>query len=77
MPNPGEGWFTTRGGRFVRGSIIGHGDVPILQSIRALHKAGYDGYLSVEFEGLEDPYTGIRIGGDNLKRFIKIVEAED
>lgn len=48
--NPGEGFFLSRGGNYLRGTIIGHGDVPVVQCIRALHKAGYDGYLAIEFE---------------------------
>lgn len=70
--NPGEGWFMSRGGNFLRGAIIGHGDVPLLQALRALKRTGYDGVLSVEFEGMEDPETGIRIGRDNLIRLLAL-----
>lgn len=70
--NPGEGWFVSRGGNFLRGAIIGHGDVPLLQALRALKRTGYDGVLSVEFEGMEDPETGIRIGRDNLIRLLAL-----
>lgn len=70
LDNPGEGWFMSRGGNYLRGAIIGHGDVPVGQCIRALKRAGYDGYLMIEFEGMEDPLTGIRIGCDNLRRFL-------
>lgn len=70
--NPGEGWFMSRGGNFLRGAIIGHGNVPLLQAIRALKKSGYDGVLSVEFEGMEDPEAGIRIGRDNLLRLLSL-----
>ena len=66
---PGEGWFMTRACNYLRGSIIGHGDVPVEQCIRALKRAGYDEYLMIEFEGMEDPLKGIRIGVDNLRRF--------
>ncbi len=69
LDNPGEGWFMSRGGNYLRGSIIGHGDVPVAQCVRALKRAGYDGYLMIEFEGMEDPLTGIRVGCQNLKRF--------
>ena len=69
--DPGEGWFCTRGGNYLRGAIIGHGDIPVGGCIRALKGAGYDGYLVIEFEGLEDPLCGIRISYDNLKRFCK------
>ena len=70
LPVPGEGWFVSRGGNFLRGSIVGHGDVPVVPCLRALKRVGYDGVLSIEFEGLEDPLTGIRIGRDNLLRLI-------
>lgn len=70
--NPGEGWFMSRGGNFLRGAIIGHGDVPLLQALRALKRTGYDGVLSVEFEGMEDPETGIRIGRDNLMKLLAL-----
>ena len=59
----------TRACNYLRGSIIGHGDVPVEQCIRALKRAGYDEYLMIEFEGMEDPLKGIRIGVDNLRRF--------
>ena len=68
--NPGEGWFNSRACNYLRGSIIGHGDVPVQQCIAALRRAGYDEYLMIEFEGMEDPLKGIRIGVDNLRRFI-------
>lgn len=70
--NPGEGWFMSRSGNFLRGAIIGHGDAPLLQSIRALRRTGYDGVLSVEFEGMEDPIEGIRIGQANLRRLVEL-----
>lgn len=70
MPDPGEGWFRSRGGNYLRGSIIGHGDVPVKQCIGILQRAGYEGYLMIEFEGMEDPLKGIRIGVDNLRRFL-------
>lgn len=68
--NPGAGWFMTRAGNFIRGAIIGHGDAKVYQSIQALRRAGYDGYLSIEFEGMEDKLVGIEVGLQNLKRFI-------
>ena len=36
-----------------------------------LYTSGYDGYLGLEFEGIEDSLLGIRIGLDNLKRFLE------
>jgi len=70
-PAPGEGWNASRGGNYWRGAIIGHGDVPVPQCMRLLKRSGYDGVLSVEFEGMEDVLTGIRIGQDNLRRYLR------
>lgn len=70
LPAPGEGWFISRAGNYLRGSIIGHGDVPLVPCIRTLKRAGFDGVLSIEFEGMEDPLVGIRVGCDNLKRLV-------
>ena len=73
LPDPGSGWFQSRGGNYLRGSIIGHGDVPVPQCLRLIRKAGYKGDLSIEFEGVEDPLTGIGIGRDNLVRYLKSI----
>lgn len=67
--DPGEGFFRSRGGNFLRGAIIGHGDVPVYQCISNIKASGYDGFISVEFEGLEDCLKGIEIGLQNLRRF--------
>ncbi len=69
--NPGEGWFQTRGGNYIRGAIIGQGEAKVYQSLQTLKRNGYDGYVTVEFEGMEDNLRGIKIGLDNLRRFIK------
>ena len=68
--DPGEGWFRTRAMNYLRGAIIGQGVAKVYQSIQILKKSGYDGYITVEFEGMEDNLKGIRVGKDNLTRFI-------
>lgn len=69
---PGHGWFRSRGGNYLRGAIIGHGNVPVVQCLRIMNKAGYDGVLSIEFEGIEEVLMGIQTGHDNLRRFVKM-----
>ncbi len=68
--DPGDGWFRTRAGNYLRGAIIGHGSAKIYQSIQILKRSGYDGFVSIEFEGVEDHLKGIELGLANLKRFI-------
>lgn len=66
---PGEGAFQSRAGNYLRGTIIGHGNVPVKQCLHILKKAGYDGTIAIEFEGMEPALTAIRIGLANLKRY--------
>ncbi len=67
---PEQGWFKTRGGNFLRGAIIGHGVVNVPECLRILASAGYDGYLSVEFEGMEDCIMALNADLANLKRML-------
>lgn len=67
--DPGKGAFQTRSGNWLRGTIVGHGNVPVKQCLYMVKKAGYDDYISIEFEGLEPVCTALAIGLDNLKRY--------
>lgn len=71
LPDPGKGWFRSRAGNYLRGSIIGHGEVPVHQCTRLLADAGYDGVLSLEFEGMEHPLVGIEVGAENLRAAVE------
>jgi sugar phosphate isomerase/epimerase len=73
-PNPGQGFFRSRNGNYLRGAIIGHGDVPVKHCLTALKQAGFDGYIAIEFEGIEEPIMALSIGLDNLKRYISEIE---
>ena len=75
-PDPGTGWFTSRGGNYLRGAIIGHGIVPIVQCLKIMKSKGYNGVLSIEFEGMEEPLRGLEIGLQNLRRYVSQVYGE-
>ncbi|MCA0757137.1 sugar phosphate isomerase/epimerase [Paenibacillus sp. N4] len=64
----GEGWFGTSGGNWLRGAIAGHGDIDMPRVLRIVKESGYDGYISIEFEGMENCKTGTRLGFENVKR---------
>lgn len=68
-PNPGDGFFCTRGGEYLRGAVVGQGNVPVYQCIQTLKRSGYDGFVSIEFEGVEDNLWAIKTGLENLKRY--------
>lgn len=72
--NPGAGFFTSRAGNFLRGAIVGHGNVPVVQCLSILKKNGYDGYISIEFEGIEENLMAVEAGLDNLERFIEMTQ---
>ncbi|MGV7115367.1 sugar phosphate isomerase/epimerase family protein [Paenibacillus kyungheensis] len=65
---PGEGWFTSTAGQYLRGAIIGQGDIDMWEVLRIVKHSGYDGYISVEFEGMENDLLGARIGLANVQR---------
>ena len=65
---PGDGFLLTRAGNYIRGTIIGHGVVPIKQCVSALKRVGYDGYLTLEFEGFEEINFALSQGSKYLKR---------
>jgi sugar phosphate isomerase/epimerase len=66
--DPGEGWFPTAHGNHLRGAIIGNGDIDMRSVLKVVKQSGYDGFLSVEFEGMEECKKGTRIGLNNLKQ---------
>lgn len=68
--HPGEGdWFLTVNDNYLRGAILGQGDLPMREIIKLIKQSGYDGYITLEFEGMEDCRVGSSIGLKNLKRF--------
>lgn len=68
-----DGYFRTRGGNYLRGAIVGHGDAKAAQSLRILKNSGYDGWITVEFEGIEDPELGTKYGLNTLRRIFGIL----
>lgn len=66
--NPGEGFFCTRAGYYVRGTVAGHGVIPLRQCVEILKQIGYNGYLTLEFEGPEELDYALRAGVAKLKK---------
>ena len=56
------GFFKTRNNNLLRGTALGHGDVPVFACVKRLRDAGYDGALSLEFEGAEENLPALRMG---------------
>ena len=65
---PPSGWNPALKKIAYRGAIAGHGSIDIPAQLRLLKKAGYNGYISLEFEGLEEPRKGSQMGLEYLQR---------
>ena len=73
---PGPGWLKTMGGRHIVGTVFGFGDVETRAIVRRILQSGYDGYVSLEFEGNEPPLMGCDTGLKNVIRIFDEVRAE-
>lgn len=70
---PTDGFFTTRGGNHLRGAVLGHGDVPVFQCLSLVKNAGYDYFITLEFEGHEEPRMACEWGLNTLKKYISLM----
>ena len=69
-PKPAGFSITTVGGNYIRGTVVGHGVVPVKDCVDILKSAGYNGWISLEFEGQESVLQAIKDGLSNLKAYI-------
>ncbi|GAF20882.1 LOW QUALITY PROTEIN: hypothetical protein JCM19047_545 [Bacillus sp. JCM 19047] len=66
-----EGWLQTTSGRYLRGAIVGQGDIPIREIVTHMQENNYEGYVSIEFEGMEACRKGAKLGLDTIKHLWK------
>ena len=64
---PGQGWFRSRGGKHLRGAVVGNGDIDLRAVARAIADSDFSGYAAIEFEGWEDCLLGCERGIANAK----------
>ncbi len=70
---PSRGWFGTRGGNYLRGAMLGHGIVPVYQCVRILKNNGYDGAISLEFEGMENGLMAVEEGYRVMRKALELI----
>lgn len=66
----GKKFFTSRGCNKLMGCAVGDGDIPVAQCVAILKKAGYDGYITIEFEGNRDCREEVAKGLARLRTYI-------
>ena len=61
-------WFRSVNGTFLRGSILGQGDIDIWDVMRSIKEANYEGDIFLEYEGMEECEYGTEVSFANMKR---------
>ena len=64
---PPSGWIMTPTPVAIRGAIVGHGGIDIPAQLKILKRLKYNHFLSLEFEGLEEPTRAIKLGLEYLR----------
>ena len=74
LPDPGDdakipaGFQRSAGGNLWRGTVLGRGNVDVKGCLNALKTTGYDGWVSLEFEGCEEVLSALSEGYSFLAR---------
>lgn len=67
----GRPWLRTVRQDYLRGSIVGQGDLDIRRILSVIKDSGFDGSFFVEYEGIEDCEYGTALSFDNLLRLYR------
>lgn len=62
--------FYTRGRNQLAGCALGDGFIPVAQCLDILRAVGYDGYVSIEFEGNKPCLDELRLGLSRLRQYL-------
>lgn len=71
VPPQEEGYIKTAHGNYLRGAITGDGEVDLCRISRIINEFGYEGFLSIEFEGWEDPLFACPRAIKNVKNLLR------
>ena len=66
LDTPGN-TIKTSGGKYIQGSAVGKGVVPVKECLDELKLHGYNGFVTIEFEGTEDCIEALKYGLAFLK----------
>jgi sugar phosphate isomerase/epimerase len=68
----GFAYVGTEGLKFA-GTAIGEGEVDLADCVSSLHQAGFDGWLNIEYEGEEDPFSAVSRSVDYTRRLLQTI----
>ena len=63
-------WLTTNYGNYIKGTIVGDGDIDVVKIAKYIKQSGYDGTIAIEFEGMEECKNASKISLNNVKRYM-------
>ncbi len=66
---PGAAYVGTEGLKFA-GTALGEGDIDLLDCVQSLREAGFDGWLNIEHEGEEDPFSAVSRSVDYTRKLL-------
>lgn len=69
-PESPENWRDRGRGIWTQATIAGNGNIGIAEAIQSLQAAGYDGYLSLEYEGPDEARYANKAGLENLRKIL-------
>ncbi len=70
VPSEREGAYPGMDGRLYMGKALGEGIVNLPGAVARLKELNYNGYLSVEYEGIEDPWKAVTRGITYLRTLL-------
>lgn len=65
-------WLTTNYGNYIRGTIVGDGDIDVVGIAKYIRDFGYDGPVAIEFEGMEECKVGSHNSMKNVRRYMAL-----
>ena len=66
----GVAYVGTEGLKFA-GTAIGEGEVDLPDCVSSLRQAGFDGWLNIEYEGEEDPFSAVSRSVDYTRKLLE------
>lgn len=73
---PGPGWLETQHGRHIVGTVFGFGDLDTRAIMARVLASGYNGFVSLEFEGNEPTLMGVETGLRNAMAMVEALTSE-
>ncbi len=69
----GFAYTGTEGLKFA-GTAIGEGEVDLPDCVTSLRQAGFDGWLNIEYEGEEDPFSAVSRSVDYTRSLLQTAQ---